>query len=394
MIVTPDWIRKKYIEFNHKFWGGKLPQNLEFKTSRSANTWGYARYRANRIMNIVAPEALVISNYYDSPEEVKINTLLHEMIHIADYCFHPEHFVRNGKLVSGKEYDAHGWEFFMPEANRINAFGYRISAKVEDWEKNESELSDREKALLNKKKQRGKNVIILHQRGKEGSGYQYCAVSPSMLDSMVSRLFSSRNFNYTTRNWDLVEVFLSHSEEMAKARANTRLAYTIKEPIAAFIEKNEMSFVKTLYQDNFPSLAKIQSAKYQPEELPKAVETPTPSTKEPKANTIPIFRWTFNSTSGRKTIELRDTTREEIFNKIKENFPMIPDTTINKIIDNKANYPMQENVLKISFKDIREMVLEAVDKILQSEESNNGNEIGNRRSIKVLNNNEVLVSIE
>ena len=92
--------------------------------------------------NTIIPTKIAISNYYDSPENVKIQTLLHEMIHIADYTFHPEHFIRNGRKVSARQYDAHGY-WFMMEAKRISEVtGYSVSNKVTRKESKASTLSE------------------------------------------------------------------------------------------------------------------------------------------------------------------------------------------------------------------------------------------------------------
>lgn len=141
MIVTTAWIEKNYNKFNQLYWGGLLP-NITFKTSRSEHTWGFASYRYDYRNNTIIPMSITMSNYYDSPEEVKIQTLLHEMIHIADYTYHPEHFIRNGRRVSGREYDAHGY-YFRQEARRISKeSGYKITNQVTKEEVGSSKLSD------------------------------------------------------------------------------------------------------------------------------------------------------------------------------------------------------------------------------------------------------------
>ena len=99
MLVTKNWIEKNYNKFNKLYWDGKLPV-IEFKINRSRNTWGFASFRYDFMNDTIIPLAITMSNYYDSPENVKIQTLLHEMIHIADYTFQPEHFIRNGRKVS------------------------------------------------------------------------------------------------------------------------------------------------------------------------------------------------------------------------------------------------------------------------------------------------------
>lgn len=139
MIVTKSWIENNYKKYNNLYFGGILP-NIEFKISRSKKTWGYAAYNYNLFTNKVIPFSITISNYFDSPEEVKLTTLLHEMIHIYDYTVNPTHFVKNGRKV---KYDAHGY-WFKNEAARIYKLsGFDIQKYVTKEEKEVSQLSER-----------------------------------------------------------------------------------------------------------------------------------------------------------------------------------------------------------------------------------------------------------
>ena len=168
MLVTKNWIEKNYNKFNKLYWDGKLPV-IEFKISRSRNTWGFASFRYDYANDTIHPLALTLSNYYDSPENVKINTLLHEMIHIADYTFHPEHFIRNGRRVTGHYYDAHGY-WFRGEAKRIEKFGWTIAKHVTKEEENVSKLSAKSKACLERKKD---VALICVLRGSTGMNFYF-----------------------------------------------------------------------------------------------------------------------------------------------------------------------------------------------------------------------------
>lgn len=139
MIVTKSWIENNYNKYNNLYFGGVLPK-IEFKISRSKKTWGHADYIYNRLTNKLTPISISISNYFDSPEEVKLTTLLHEMIHIYDYTVNPTHFVKNGRKV---KYDAHGY-WFKNEAARIHKLsGLDIQKYVTKEEKEVSKLSER-----------------------------------------------------------------------------------------------------------------------------------------------------------------------------------------------------------------------------------------------------------
>jgi hypothetical protein len=168
MLVTIAWIEKNYKKFNKMYWDNKLP-DIEFKVSRSRNTWGYAAFRYNYAKSTITPTSITLSNYYDSPENVKINTLLHEMIHIADYTFHPEHFIRNGRRVSGHHYDAHGY-WFQSEAKRIEKFGWTISKHVTNEEQKISKLSEHSEKCLTRKKDVALICVI---RGTSGMNFYF-----------------------------------------------------------------------------------------------------------------------------------------------------------------------------------------------------------------------------
>lgn len=156
MLVTKSWLQKNYNKFNNLLWNGNLP-NIKLKIGRAKDTWGNASFRYDYINDTIIPEYLTISNYYDSPEEVKLCTLLHEMIHIADYVFHPEHFIKNGKKVSGWQYNAHGY-WFKQEAERVyKETGYKITVKVTKEEQKISTVSKKYQAV---EKNNEENALI------------------------------------------------------------------------------------------------------------------------------------------------------------------------------------------------------------------------------------------
>ena len=189
MLVTVAWIEKNYKKFNKMMWDNKLP-DIEFKVSRSRNTWGYAAFRYNYAKSTITPTSITLSNYYDSPEDVKLNTLLHEMIHIADYTFHPEHFIKNGRRVSGHSYDAHGY-WFLAEAKRIEKFGWVITKHVSKEDQKVSKLSVRSKECVERKKD---VALLCVLRGSTGINFYFKTdiYKAKMIPSTIKRY----NFYY------------------------------------------------------------------------------------------------------------------------------------------------------------------------------------------------------
>ena len=169
MLVDIEWISRNYDYFNNLLWGGELP-GCKFNTSMSSKTWGLASYRINRVTNKLYDFGITLSNYYDSLEEVKQNTLIHEMIHIADYTFHPEHYIKNGRRITGHQYDAHGY-WFTQEAKRISKeSGYKVTNRVTKEESRCSKLSDKSVALNERK---ANNALVCVVTGDNGTIFYF-----------------------------------------------------------------------------------------------------------------------------------------------------------------------------------------------------------------------------
>jgi len=211
MLVTIAWVEKNYKKFNKMYWDNKLP-DIAFKTSRSSHTWGYASFKYDYAHDTIHPTAITLSNYYDSPEDVKLNTLLHEMIHIADYTFHPEHFIRNGRRVSGHHYDAHGY-WFQSEAKRIEKFGWVITKHVTKEEEKVSKLSVHSEKCLERKKD---VALICVLRGTTGMNFYFKTdiYKAKMIPSTIKRY----NFYYIGEVRK-IEFYTFEDEKLAAMRS-------------------------------------------------------------------------------------------------------------------------------------------------------------------------------
>ena len=199
MIVTEKWIVEKYAYYNSKYWNGQLPK-IYFYVNNSRKYWGLATYKyiANKYrteIETIEPLSITLSNYYDSPEEVKETTLLHEMIHIADYFFHPEHFINISRTGKNRNYDAHGPEFFMKEANRLAADGWEIKRYITREAQSVSTLSDENKEKLEKRASKGYIACIADDKDKTKSGKWVMTTDKSKMEYFDNR------FNTSSRNW-------------------------------------------------------------------------------------------------------------------------------------------------------------------------------------------------
>ena len=206
MLVDVEWISRNYDYFNNLLWGGELPR-CTFNTNMSRQTWGYASYKMNRITKELYDFGITISNYHDSPEEVKQNTLIHEMIHIADYYFHPEHFTNR------RRYDAHGPEFFLKEAARITPYGYDIQKYVSQEQQSVSQLNPTVKKNLERKATKGTPIGLYTSNGSNWFYVKY-----KSLDDLRSVMPYWNRGSYI--------ICVSHSEDVAsKVSAKSRARF-------------------------------------------------------------------------------------------------------------------------------------------------------------------------
>lgn len=199
MLVTTQWMYKKYWELNKKLFNSKLPQDITCKTSTNVERWGWAQCEF-KVDDYGEPYAskltIIMSNAYDSPEEVKENTLVHEMIHIFDYYLHPHYYVY--KDYKGwhhrKGYDAHGPIFFLKEAQRLQQYGYNIQRLVSAEEYDVSQLTDKVIKRQENKKAKGFVIGFLYFNWKyprnytlKNEGMWFKTSSPNQFNKIVEQ---------------------------------------------------------------------------------------------------------------------------------------------------------------------------------------------------------------
>lgn len=236
MLVTVSWIEKNYKEFNKKFFDNELPL-VKFNVNNSRDRWGYASYRYG--YNKVTPESITMSNYYDSPEIVKQQTLIHEMIHILDYFKNPSHFVINGRKVSKRSYDAHG-SWFMSQANRIAELSnrkYVISPKVTAEEHNASSYS------ANTKKNIKANVdaaLLCVVSGKTTS-WRF-KTNKYVVDKFMNSMLTINWINALGENPEMIKFYTFKSESLATARSCASRITGFKNSVKE--QKDYLKFIK------------------------------------------------------------------------------------------------------------------------------------------------------
>lgn len=364
MIATVEWIKKTYEGFNDLLWDGKLPHNLKFSINNSRKTWGYASYRFNTWEGWVKATEITVSNFFDSPEEVKTGVLIHEMIHIADYSFHPEHFIRNGRKVSGREYDAHGYRFFLPEMNRVNQilkeYGYNItvSPNVTAAEQAASSLSDRQQEILKSKKQGGMHVFIGHLAKYDPNGEWLRAyVQNSSYNKWIERLEGE----WYRNEYDRIDDYITYDDSLLmKKSTKAGLFYFFSHPSEKtkneYIEKHGLKFNKNIWNAKDDEI----DTEYIKSSLKNPIPDPGPTDPDIFNNEheekpsqivtkrISLFRFPIvrNGMPTGENFEVSNVTREELKEKMKIRFPKWSDEAIERALNNAKYYPKGMNEVK------------------------------------------------
>ena len=120
---NPEFLNRKYKEYNNRFFGGSLPfVNLGIKTRQSqGQTLGTTRSEGIKRLNKITPKSIEIANKKFSNRYTLENVLLHEMCHvhqIANLCnSNYSDYAKDCKEGSGTH--GHGPKFFQA-ADLIN----------------------------------------------------------------------------------------------------------------------------------------------------------------------------------------------------------------------------------------------------------------------------------
>lgn len=350
--VTTGWMAQKYAEFNEKYFGGQLPRDCKFSTDMSTKHWGYAtaRFAMGSGRSIITWDYNIsMTNAYSMTEETKVNTLIHEMIHILDYLKNPHYYGYydySGKFHRNR-YDAHGELFFIPEAKRLTKFGFNITKLVTADEMESSELDASIAKRMEKKRAKGYILGYLtyvknSPSALKGNGMMF-KTTPAHVDELTERArFLNKAINNGPR-FSSIEFYHTSSPEFenwAGCRGSVKGWLRSKKEWEEILERlgDNKEFVKhEIFIDEGDSTKPVK----------------------PK-NEIPLFR--MRLTNG-KTIELRNKTKKEIEHVLREQFPKASDEAIQKIMNNKTFFPMSEQRVTITESDIKDMVNEVIANI-------------------------------
>lgn len=217
MKATPSLVEQYYKTFNAAYFDSMLPNDIEFGVMRSKKTWGLATYsfkrRAGHKTN-VQPVSVKITNLIDMTEQSFKSTVLHEMIHILDYCLFPEHF-------DAKRYDAHGAWFKKTAEDIHKKSGIEITVHVSDESIESSNTAQLKQQIADKgyllcvcKVRTSDNIFVF-----KTNEYHLNHGLIAGLKSIMTKSKNERGITEYNSVFMHVDIYECHSLELADSRA-------------------------------------------------------------------------------------------------------------------------------------------------------------------------------
>ena len=131
---TKKFLKNGYDMLNEKLFNNRLPSDFEFKIEHSLedNDAGHTYANDDKKEGEFVIDCVSLNGTIMMTIHSWLETILHEMIHVMDFKFHPEHFVDARK--TGVPYDEHkGW--FMEQANKFKNKGFNVEKTLKSsWE--------------------------------------------------------------------------------------------------------------------------------------------------------------------------------------------------------------------------------------------------------------------
>ena len=252
MLYTREWVAEKYDEVNEKYFGGQLPpfSSVSFKLTMSRKEWGTAAAGSwtkdwNTRTYVAHNPVLELSNYYDSDEWVKLNTLVHEMVHLYEFFVEPTYvqkYILTGR--HSKEYPAHGHGvIFFREAERLKQYGFDIQRYVTQEKKNASRLSDVIQQRLDKKNAKGFSFIVgtLKEPGKSSSGGLY----PIIYTPVNTGNYNEKLRQMASRDCARIDKYISHNPR-AEMRAPSGNRFFMMDSIDSLKQYYSFEFAENI----------------------------------------------------------------------------------------------------------------------------------------------------
>lgn len=345
-VPTPQWMKEKYDELNASLFMGRLGEcgfNV-FTTGRGAggsvlgwfkitgygvkierrngrmfreNYWDREYINKNNFVDICKP-VIELNGNYTGTEHGFMSTLVHEMCHYYTY------------MDGWAPKQAHGREFreigYIVAARSQGMFTVQRIASAEQM--SELELNDEMKAKKQQRLERKKasvSAIVIYTK----DGHVELTISSNkLLIGKIQKFAEDGNLKfYVSNDSDVIEFLFGKGY------------------------RKNMRTWRFWYLEGKPWLKELE-ALFNGSESEEPDEEPVDVPHEPKK----IF--TIKTNSGTFECEADG----NLINSIKERFPKMSDETINKIINNPANYKIVE-----SKKCTKDIVKEVIDEFITNE---------------------------
>lgn len=348
MKVTRDWMYNKFEEFNERLFSGRCP-SCEMKINQSLKYWGTAacRWSTSLSRGLQAREfKIYMSNAWDSPEWVLENTLAHEMIHIMDYAYCPEHFLAQDYYGRWKhvKYDAHGPIYFMRWAKKLESYGFDIMRNASSEEKAVSTLSEK---FANREFYIVAIYYTPERAAKENSDVFYLKCTNNVLHkTILPILFKNYGNEFMSDSgvgWNKgaakVEIYKSktlglQTKSYSKAFRGFKVSMsrwnTVKEMV---LSDGELVRTIEYSQPQQPIMNNVDDNNINNNVI-----------NDKDSEVVPLF--VLRSLSG-KTLEIKNKTRGEIKRVVTKHIPKLTPEKIDMMIDKqmpKAQQPVNENI--------------------------------------------------
>ena len=181
---TTEFLKISYNKLNSELFGNELPSNIDLvvKSAPSQSFFGRATATIYRRSRKLTPKSIILNGSATLTLHEWLEVVVHEMVHIADYTFHPEHFF-------GRKYDSHG-PWFLEFGKKFEKDGFHVQKYCHA----EYGINTDDKKV---KKQMNDMLLI------EFSPGEIIRVSPTMKYKVVNILEAKRYKNlkfWTTEN--------------------------------------------------------------------------------------------------------------------------------------------------------------------------------------------------
>jgi len=338
--LTVEWLKQAYDEMNTQLFRNELGACLLgiFTTGKGANgnvlgwfkmtgsnlyyskstrkIYTIGSYLHDKIyvdrknfVQICKPKIELNGNYQWS-EKAALSTLVHEMCHY--YC----------NMFGYRPLQHHGSDFkeiaaiISSRSNGIFTVQRIASAEQMDEMTLNTDIQAKNQKRIENKQSKVELYFVFM---KDGQIRLVNSTNDTVLDNIISLAKKANN---------VIKVLYSVDPNLKKLLVNEGYSKTCR--TYRFYDITNDEWVKTLGNYDVKQVYGFENT------TPKPTVVPTPTPTKPSTPLIPLFRL---QTAQGNTFELRNVTKQELEQKLRERFPKWSDEVIQKVIQNNKYYP-------------------------------------------------------